>query len=65
MTYDTVVAPMLIGCCLWLRSDALAVWRRQACAMQRYVAGSPKQLAMAPGDVFDILDSAAPWWIVK
>lgn len=35
----------------------------QACAMQHYVAGSPKQLAMAPGEVFDILDSAAPWWI--
>lgn len=35
----------------------------QACAMAWYVAGSPKQLAMAPGDVFDILDSAAPWWI--
>jgi len=31
--------------------------------MQHYVAGSAKQLAMAPGEVFDILDAAAPWWI--
>lgn len=35
----------------------------QARAIHPYNAANPRQLSLTEGDVFEVLDSAAPWWI--